>query len=44
MLLWTEGQQHSGDDLVAMLTEAGFVEPEVRRALGYWSIVTARKP
>jgi SAM-dependent methyltransferase len=44
MLLYTEGQQLSGCELAAMLTEAGFTDIEVRPAFGYWSIVTGRKP
>jgi hypothetical protein len=45
MLLWTEGgQQYSGPELTAMLTEAGFTDIEVKPTFGYWSIVTGRKP
>jgi SAM-dependent methyltransferase len=44
MLLYTEGQQFSGRELAAMLTEAGFTDIEVRPTFGYWSIVTGRKP
>lgn len=44
MLLWTFGQQYSGSELTSMLTEAGFVEVEVKPSFGYWSIVTGRKP
>ena len=45
MLLWTtEGQQYSGRELSAMLTEAGFTDIEVKPTFGYWSIVTGRKP
>jgi hypothetical protein len=44
MLLWTEGQQYSGVELSAMLTEAGFTDIEVKPTFGYWSIVTGRKP
>ena len=43
MLLNTEGQQFSGRELAAMLTEAGFRDIEVRPTFGYWSIVTGRK-
>jgi cyclopropane fatty-acyl-phospholipid synthase-like methyltransferase len=43
MLLWTEGQQYSGRELAAMLTEAGFARVEVRPTFGYWSIVTGTK-
>jgi hypothetical protein len=44
MLLFTEGQQYSGAELVAMLREAGFTDIEVKPTWGYWSIVTGRKP
>ena len=44
MLLWTEGQQYSGHELSSMLTEAGFRTLEVTPTVGYWSIVTGRKP
>jgi SAM-dependent methyltransferase len=44
MLLWTEGQQYSGAELAAMLTEAGFTDIEVKPTFGYWSIVSGRKP
>jgi hypothetical protein len=44
MLLATEGQQYSGSELSAMLTEAGFIDIEVKPTFGYWSIVTGRKP
>jgi hypothetical protein len=44
MLLWTEGEQYSGRELSAMLTEAGFTDIEVKPTWGYWSIVTGRKP
>lgn len=44
MLLWTEGQQYSGTELSATLTEAGFTDIEVKPTFGYWSIVSGRKP
>jgi hypothetical protein len=44
MLLWTEGQQFSGGELAAMLAEAGFADVAVTATLGYWGIVTGRKP
>jgi hypothetical protein len=43
MLLWTEGEQYSGQELSAMLAEAGFRDIEVKPTWGYWSIVTGRK-
>jgi len=44
MMLWTEGQQFSGEELSAMLAEAGFVDIAVIAAQGYWHIVTGVKP
>jgi hypothetical protein len=44
MLLWTEGQQFSGAELAAMLAEAGFVDIAEMATLGYWGVVTGRKP
>jgi hypothetical protein len=44
MLVWTEGEQYSGQELAEMLTEAGFTDIEVKPTFGYWSIVTGRRP
>jgi len=44
MLFATEGEQYSGRELTAMLTEAGFTDIAVKQTFGYWSIVTGRKP
>jgi predicted O-methyltransferase YrrM len=44
MLLWTEGQQFSGEELSSMLAGAGFVEIAVIATQGYWHIVTGVKP
>jgi len=44
MLVWTEGEQYSGQELATMLAEAGFRDIEVQPTCGYWSIVTGRKP
>ena len=44
MLLWTEGQQFSGAELSALLAAAGFFDLHVIPTLGYWGIVTGRKP
>ena len=44
MLIAMQGQQYSGKEITAMLTEAGFTDIEVKPTFGYWSIVTGRKP
>lgn len=44
MLLWTEGQQYSEPELVALLNQVGFIEIEVKASKGYWSVITGRKP
>ena len=44
MLIAMQGQQSSGKEITAMLTEAGFTDIEVKPTFGYWSIVTGRKP
>ena len=44
MLLWTEGEQYSGQELSTMLAEGGFRDIEAKPTCGYWSIVTGRKP
>jgi len=44
MLGWTEGQQHSGQELSSMLGDAGFTNIEIKPTFGYWSIVSALKP
>lgn len=44
MLLWTEGRQYSGKELSAMFEEAGFINIEVKKSFGLWSIVTGCKP
>ncbi|MEG4504799.1 methyltransferase [Microcoleus sp. F6_B4] len=44
MLVTMEGQQYSGSELSEMLAESGFADIEVKRTLGYWSIVTGCKP
>jgi len=44
MLLWTEGQQFSAAELAAMLAAAGFVDIAEIATLGYWGLVTGRKP
>lgn len=44
LMLWTQGQVYSGAELSEMLRRAGFVDVEVRSTLGYWGIVTGRRP
>ncbi len=43
MMGWTEGKQYSGLELSAMLQEVGFEDIQIRKAFGYYSIVTGRK-
>jgi len=43
--LWRgEGGRYSARDYAGMLSEAGFVDIEVKPTAGYWSIITGRKP
>jgi len=44
MMGWTEGEQYSGAELSAMLTDAGFRDIEVKPTFGYYSIVMGSKP
>jgi cyclopropane fatty-acyl-phospholipid synthase-like methyltransferase len=44
MMLWTEGQQFSGAELVELLSEVGFVEVSARRTCGHWGIAIGLKP
>lgn len=44
MLIEMQGQQYSGKEIAAMLTEAGFTDIEIKPIFGYKSIVTGRKP
>ena len=44
MLIGMPGQQYSGREIRAMLTEAGFRRIEVKPTFGYWSVVTGVKP
>jgi cyclopropane fatty-acyl-phospholipid synthase-like methyltransferase len=44
MLLWTEGQQYSGQELSTLLSEVGFTAIESKPTFGNWSIVTGCKP
>ena len=43
MLLWQRGRQYSGAELTRMLTEAGFIEIEVKRSLGYGALSAAAR-
>jgi hypothetical protein len=44
MLLWTEGRQYSGLELMEMLGSAGFVNLHTERTFGSWGIATGVKP
>jgi hypothetical protein len=44
MLIAMQGQQYSGQEITAMLSEAGFMDIEVKPTFGYWSIITGQKP
>ena len=44
MLLWVEGEQYSGGEISAMVSDAGFRNVEIKPTFGYWSIVTGVKP
>jgi hypothetical protein len=44
MLIAMPGQQYSGREVSLMLKEAGFAKIQVKRTIGYWSIVTGVKP
>ena len=41
---WTGGEQYSGAELSATLTDAGFQDIEIKPTFGYYSVVTASKP
>jgi hypothetical protein len=43
MLLWTTGRQYSGREISEMLSEAGFIDIDVKPTFGYWSLVIGRK-
>jgi SAM-dependent methyltransferase len=43
-LLRGEGGRYSAQDYADMLSDAGFVDIEVKPTTGYWSIITGRKP
>jgi hypothetical protein len=44
LLQYAAGRQYSGQELAAMLTEAGFTDIRATPTFGYWSIVVGRKP
>jgi len=44
MLYWTEGQQLSHTDAQQWLSAAGFVDIKITPTVGYWSVVSARRP
>ncbi len=43
MLFWTEGQQLTENQLLHLLTEAGFAECQCTPTIGYWSLGVGRK-
>lgn len=43
MMLWTEGQQFSGNEVRDVLLKAGFKRINVQKSLGNWSIVVGIK-
>jgi methylase of polypeptide subunit release factors len=43
-LMRGEGGRYSSDDYAGMLSDVGFVDIELKRTTGYWSIITGRKP
>jgi predicted nicotinamide N-methyase len=43
MLLWTQGQQFSGEGLKEILAGAGFAEIKITPSFGYWSIIEGSK-
>jgi protein-L-isoaspartate O-methyltransferase len=43
-LLRGEGGRYSGRDYASVLSATGFVDIEVKPTMGYWSIITGRKP
>lgn len=43
MLLWTQGQQFSGEELIEILADAGFAEIKITPSFGYWSIIEGSK-
>jgi O-methyltransferase domain len=43
MLIWTRGQQFSGEEFRTILTESGFRNVEIQRTFGDWHIVIGHK-
>lgn len=43
MLLWTEGQQYSFEEIKGILEEAGFENVTKKQALGNWSLIIGEK-
>ena len=43
-LLRGEAGRYSGPDYAGMLRDAGFIDIETRPTIGYWSLITGRKP
>ena len=44
ILLTTDGQQFTSEELEDLLQECGFVDVSVAHSYGYFSLVSARKP
>lgn len=44
MLVWTEGKQYSGKELVVLLSDVGFEDIIIKPGFGYWSLVSGCKP
>ena len=44
MMAWTQGQQFTAGELSTILGETGFHKVQVKRTIGYSSIVTGVKP
>lgn len=44
MMLWTHGQQFSGEELKKILKKSGFVNIKIKKTFGDWHIIIGRKP
>jgi hypothetical protein len=43
-LLRGEAGRYSARDYAGMLSDAGFIDIEVKPTVGYWSLITGRRP